>query len=113
MTEKTINNSRTVGGDYFTLMYTRVAKKKLSDYLDLFKFDDYWCVKITDKQKIVEYDELLNFKHSGYIFFKKDLYPYERIYEWIKWSNDFGGGSVKFLVKPTPPFSAQKVKILK
>ena len=108
---KTISNCREVGGDYFTLKYLRSSNLYLKDFIDKFNFDDYWCFKTTDKQKIYNYDEFLKFKYSRYAFFRKDLYDVNRILQWIDWFRDLGG--VKFLDKPTPPFPPQKIIIRK
>ena len=77
---KTIENCRKVGGDYFKLKYLRRSNKYLSDYINLFNFDDYWCFKSSNKQKLVSYEELLEFKYAGYIFFKKELYDIDIIF---------------------------------
>ena len=108
---KTIENGRPVGGDYFKLIYLRSSNKYLKDFIPLFNFEDYWCYKSTDKQRIIEYGEFLEFKYSSYIFFKKNIYSKENIDLWIKWMISIGG--VKFLVKPTPPFNPNKIIIRK
>jgi hypothetical protein len=66
---------------------------------------------MTNVQHMVEESDFINFLHSGYIFFKKDVYPKNRLTEWIYWMKDLGG--IQYLSKPTPPFNPQKVKILK
>jgi len=111
MTDKTIRSTRKVGGDYFILIYTRRSKNKLDYYLPLFKFDDYWCFKSTNKQRLISYDEFIEFKYSGYIFFRKDLYDLNHIQYWINWMNSFGG--IQYLSIPLPPFNPQKIIIKK
>ena len=109
MTIKTnhIINNRPVGGDYFFLQHMRQSDKTLKSYLDKFNCNDYHIIKYTDGQRIISYDDLLEFKHSGYIFFLKDLYDIDRIIEWYSFKEIM----IKFLVKPTPPFSPKKVII--
>lgn len=66
---------------------------RLNELIDGFKFDDYWCFKITNVQKLVNYEEFLEFKYSGYIFFKKDMYNVDEIIEWIRWSKVIFNGN--------------------
>lgn len=108
---KTIENCRQLGGDYFKLIHSRRSNLYLKDFIDKFNFDDYWCFKTTDKQRICNYEDFLEFKYSGYTFFRKDLYDVNRILEWIDWFRDLGG--IKYLVRPTPPFPPQKIIIRK
>ena len=108
---KAIVNTRKVGGDYFRLIYLRSSNLYLKDFIDKFNFDDYWCFKTTNIQKLVNYEEFLEFKYASYTFFKKDLYDVNRILEWVEWFKDLGG--VQYLVKPTPPFPPQKIIIRK
>jgi hypothetical protein len=111
MTNKPIGNSRKIGGDYFNLQYSNSSSKKLGDHISQFNFEDYWCFKGSHRQRLTSYEELLEFNHSKYTFFRKDLFPLIRITEWIDWMVNLGG--INFLDKPTPPFSPQKVKIIK
>jgi hypothetical protein len=108
---KTIENQRKVGDDSFILIYSRRDVRNLNDYLHLFNFDDYWCFKTTRKQILISYEEFLDFKYTGYIFFKKDLYDLDHIQNWVNWMNGIGG--IMFLVKPLPPFSTDKIIIRK
>lgn len=108
---KTIISFREIGGDYFKLIYSRSSNLYLKDFIDKFNFDDYWCFKSTRHQNIVNYEDFLEFKYSGYTFFKKDLYDVNRILEWVEWFKDLGG--VQYLGKPTPPFPPQKIIIRK
>ena len=114
---KTLTNGRTVGGDYFILIRNRRSDKYLNDYLPLFNFDDYHCLKTTNCQRLISYEEFIDFKYSGYTFFKKDTYDIEMIMEWVKWYNIFmkksRGGGIQYLTKPTPPFSPNKIIIRK
>lgn len=109
MTDKTIANHRRVGGDYFKLYYERISKKHLTDFLPLFNFSDYWCCKTTNKQKLVSYEEFIEFKHCAYTFFKKDKYEINHINKWIEWMNNMGG--IQFLDKPFPYFDPKIIKI--
>lgn len=115
MTTKTIENRRynfrPVGGDYFNLTYARSSIKHLQDFLPLFNFTDYWCFKSSRHQVIVNYQELLEFKYSGYIFFKKELYSKDHIDMWIDWMKSIGG--IQFLANPFPPFNPTKIIIRK
>jgi len=114
-TIKTIENARKVGGDYFRLIYVRVSDKYLKDFLHLFNFEDYWCFKCTNKQRLINYEDFLEFKYGGYIFFKKDLYDIDRIMEWLEWIElnlkKSRTGGIQFLNKPTPPFPPTKIII--
>lgn len=108
---KTISNSRIVGGDYFGLVNVTKSNLYLKDFIDKFNFDDYWCFKTTNVQKLTNYEELLEFKYASYTFFRKDLYDVNKILEWMDWFKNLGG--VQFLHKPTPPFPPQKIIIRK
>jgi hypothetical protein len=113
MTEKRVENRRLVGGDYFNLIYTKIVTrgKPLKEYLHLFNFDDYWCFKMTNVQVQATYDDFINFRKSGYAFFHKSKYTLNSINEWIDWFKIRGG--IQYLSKPTPPFSPNKIKIIK
>ena len=101
-----ISNGRKVGGNYFYLVYDRrVSNTPLKYYLDKFNHNDYHILKFTNNQRLITYDELLEFKYCEYAFFKKDLYNIESILEWC---DTF---MIKFLVKPTAPFSPSKIII--
>ena len=110
-TSKTITNCRKVGGDYFRLINVKSSDKYLKDFINDFNFDDYWCFKTTDKQRLINEKDFLDFKYASYTFFKKELYDVDKILEWIDWFKMIGG--IKYLVKPTPPFNPKKVKIKK
>ena len=110
MTDKTIENRRKVGGDYFKLIYSKSSKKLLKDFL-IFNKEDYYIFKVTGKQREVKYEEMLEFKYSAYIFFKNSLYDKEHILIWIEYFNKLGG--IQFLDKPTPPFNPNKIIIRK
>lgn len=108
---KTIVSSRKIGGDYFRFQELKKSNLHLKDFIDKFNFNDYWCLKTTGHQKIVNYEEFLEFKYSRYTFFRKDLYDVNKILEWIEWFKDLGG--VQYLSKPTPPFPPQKIIVRK
>ena len=108
---KTIENCREVSGDYFKLIYSRRSNFYLKDFINKFNFDDYWCFKTTSHQRLVNYEDFLEFKNSGYTFFRKDLYDSSRILEWVDWFKNLGG--LQYLAKPTPPFPPQKIIIRK
>lgn len=105
----TISNLRLVGGNYFRLLKAPANGKYLKEFIDLFNFDDFWCYKVTNRQRLVTQQEFLEFKYSGYIFFKKELYDKDTINEWIDWYDKVSG--IKYLCMPTPPFSPNKVII--
>jgi hypothetical protein len=104
-----IENGRIVGGDYFYLKKAKRSKKYLKDFIHLFNFDDYWCYKNTNRQRLVNEQEFLDFKNSGYVFFKKELYDINKIEQWIEWMKSMGG--IQYLVKPLPPFNPNNVII--
>ena len=108
-TVKTISSTRPVGGDYFGLSNTNSSELKLDSFVGKFKFKDYHCFKSTNVQRIVEEEEFLEFRHSKYIFFKKDKYNKEHILNWIEWMRGIGG--LQFMDKPLPPFSPEKIII--
>jgi hypothetical protein len=112
MTTKTIDNLRKVGGNYFSLFHTRTrpGATTLDFYLEQFNADDYWIFKYTGKFREVTYEDLLEFKFAGYIFFNKQIYNKEHIDKWIKFSNEL---YIPFLVKPSPPFNITSKIIIK
>jgi hypothetical protein len=106
-----IANRRIVGDDYFRLIYSRKCKMTLKTHLDKFDPNEYWILKSSYTQRIVLYKDLLDFKYSGYIFFKKDLYNIDKIMEWVDWFKEKGG--VQYLSRPTPPFNPNKIIVRK
>ena len=106
---KTISNRRKVGGDYFKLIYDRNSKKQLKDFISLFNPDDYHIMKTTNSQRIVNSEEFLEYKYSGYTFFKKDKYNLQHIENWLEYIIDMGG--INYLIKPLPPFSPNNIII--
>ena len=108
---KTIENSRPVGGDYFKLSHNRKSKKYLKDYIDKFNHNDYYIFKSTNKQKLVSYEDLLEFKYSQYIFFKKDIYDINHIIEWLNFKGERFNRLCFYLDKPFPPFNPDKIII--
>lgn len=114
MTNKSILNNIPVGGDYFSLLYSRKSNNNLQFHLDQFDPNDYWIYKSTRKFKEVTYQDLLDFKYASYIFFKKDLYDKDWIDNWINFIYSIKDMSFLFLHKPFPPFNPQdKIKIKK
>ena len=100
-----ISKINKIGGDYFRLFYLRASNTPLKYYLDKFNHEDYYILKSTRNQRLITYDELLEFKYCGCIFFRKDLYNIESILEWCDLKLFI------YLVKPTPPFSPSKIII--
>jgi hypothetical protein len=84
MTDKKITNAKNVGGDYFRLIYSRISKNNLQYYLEQFNINEYWIYKSTNKFKQVSIEEFYEFKFSGYIFFRKDVFNNVYINEQIK-----------------------------
>ena len=114
MTDKPIENARIVGGDCFKLIYGRRSDKKLTDFLPLFNFGDYWCYKTTNKFREVDYQTFISFKYGGFTFFRKDLYKKEHIERWVQFFIvSHSSGSIQYLSKPTPPFPPEKIIIRK
>ena len=107
-----IVNGRPVGGDYFKLMYARRSNETLESHLKKFNYNDYWVLKGSRHQRFVSYEDMLTFKYSSYIFFKKDLYDIDKIMIWVDWFNDNIKGKSGYLNKPTPPFNPKKIKIV-
>jgi hypothetical protein len=110
MTSKTIENPRKVGGYNFELLYSRRSIITLDFYLEQFNEKDYYIFKSTNKFREVDYEDLLEFKYSGYILYKKEIYNKKYIDLWIKFSN---GLYIPFLSKTFPPFKPTKIIIKK
>lgn len=108
-TNKTILNSRKVGGDYFFFYYNRKSNYKLDHFINQFNFNDYHCFKSTRFQILVNYQEFLEFKYASYTFIKKDLYNLNHILMWLDYLKSIGG--IQFLNKPLPPFNPNKIII--
>lgn len=110
MTDKTINNGRKVNGDYFILIYSRKSNKNLQYYIDQFDIDDYYIYKSTNSFKEITKEELYEFKHARYTFFKKDVYDKQHIDNWIYKIK--GRRLFFYLDKPFPPFDPEKIKVI-
>ena len=106
---KPIDHRFQVGGDFFALMNINLSKRKLSDYLLLFNIGDYYIFKSTSKQRQVSIEEFLEFKYASYTFFKKDLYDKKYIEMWLEYI--YNVDEIKFIIKPLPPFSPNKIII--
>jgi len=114
MTNKTIKSVRKVGGDYFYLQYIRKSNKNLQFYLNQFNHEDYYIYKSSDRFKEVSYNDLLEFKYAGYIFFKKDIYDKNHIDMWINYLYSIKDMRFLYLNIPFPPFNPEdKIKIKK
>ena len=105
MNNKTIQSIRKVGGDYFKLIYSRKSNKNLQFHLDRFNHEDYYIYKSSNRFKEVSYQDILEFKNGGYIFFKKDLYDNEVIENWINWLYSNKLNRFPYLSIPFPPFN--------
>ena len=97
------------GDDFFCLGFERTSDKYLKDYLPLFNPEDYYILKATGSQREVSIEDLLDFKYSSYILFKKDKYDKKHIENWLEFLKSIGG--IMFLSKPLPPFSPNKIII--
>ena len=104
MTDKTIENASKVGGDYFSLMFSRRSSLHLKDFLT-FDFNDYHCLKGTGMQRLINYEDFLDFKYSKYCFFKKEKYDIKPIMDWCNFIKPL------FLHRPVPPFNPNKIII--
>lgn len=113
-TNKNIDSSRKIGGDYFFLQKRKSSTLNLQFYLNQFNHEDYYIYKSTGRFKEVSYEDLLEFKNGGYIFFKKDLYDNEVIDSWINWLYSNRLNRFSYLNIPFPPFNPEdKIKIKK
>jgi hypothetical protein len=111
---RTIKCSNPINGDYFKFIADRRSKLTLEDFVPILNHQDYFIIKVTNKQKEVSYDEFLEFKYSGYVFFKKDKYKPEQILEWCNFNfRTETASGLWYLHKPTPPFSPNKMIIKK
>lgn len=116
MINKTIECARQPRSDYFKLYWTRSRRsnKNLQFYLDQFDHKDYWIYKSTNVFKEIFYEDLLEFKYSGYIFFKKNIYSKDHIENWIKYLKFINlTRSFQYLSKPFPNFDPYKKIIIK
>ena len=105
-------NIRKINGDYFYIY--KNTSKSCYDFdliIDEIKYNDYYIYKLTNKQKEVSIEEFKEFKNSGYIFFRKDLYNKEWIDMWIEFIISIGG--IQYLNKTFPPIHPSKINILK
>jgi len=112
MTDKTIElQIGKINGDFFLLSFRRKYGYNLKYYLDQFNPEDYWIYKSTGRQRLVG-PEWVDWRWSGYIFFKKELYDKEDINKWIDFIWSFS--SLMYLSKPFPPIELmKKIKIIK
>ena len=109
MTDKTIESRYTIGGDYFALTFIKKSKYKLDYYLNQFNFDDYYCIKSSGIQRLVTYQQLIEFKHCQYLFLRKSKYNIDYINLWLSWLSGMIG--IQFLNIPFPPFNPNKIII--
>jgi hypothetical protein len=84
MTDKKITNAKNVGGDYFVFNYSRRSKNNLQYFLEQFDINDYWIYKSSNTFREVTIEEFYEFKYSGYILFRKDVFNNVYINEQIK-----------------------------
>ena len=114
MTDKNIICvSNEVGSDWFKFIFSRKSDKKLDYYTNQFNLDDYYIYKCTSAFREVSIKDFLDFKYSGYILFKKDLYCNQEIDEWIDFVRSIIKGQLTYLNKPFPPKSIrEKIKII-
>ena len=109
-----IVSTRIVGSKFFTLGYRHdsrsITKKNINEWFEMFNIDDYNIIKATGAQRIVSIEDVKEFRHAGYTFYRKDLYDLEHIENWIDFINkEFG--CLCYMVNPLPPFSPNKIII--
>jgi hypothetical protein len=112
MRNKPILSKGIVGGDNFILFCTKTSDKKITDYLPLFNFDDYYCYKGTNTIREVNYEDILKFTYSTYSFFKKSTYNKEYLDDWVKFCHVNAGGlglMCNLPLAPFPPFFPNKI----
>lgn len=103
---------RKIGGKWFEIRFEKKSNITLQYYLELFNQEDYHIVKSSDKQRFISYDQFIDFRYVGYLFFKKDIYDIEHIKIWLNFLPTIGG--IKFLNRPFPPFNPyEKIKLKK
>jgi hypothetical protein len=117
MTDKPISLYINEEKGYINLIYDRSRETKLGDHLYLFDIEDYLIYKKSNRfRKINDLNDFYNFKYSGYILFRKDLYNDEDINEWLELIATYfstGSFNFKYLSKPFPPNSIlKKIKII-
>jgi hypothetical protein len=113
MTDKRLVYNGTIGGDFFSINYTKIKKGFcIEELLNRFNIDDYWIYKSTDKSRIISKEDFYKFKYSKYIFFLKTKYNSEDIDEWIKFIKD-NEIMIKFISNKFPDISIRdKIKIM-
>jgi hypothetical protein len=112
MKDKPISSRGIVGGDVFILFCTKASNKKITDYLSLFDFNDYYCYKGTELLREVSYEDILEFKYSTYKFFKKNTHSKKYLDDWVKFCGEHVGHRSLLLslsLTPFPPFPPSKI----
>jgi hypothetical protein len=92
--------------DWFRINKSNKSSTPIEYYLNKLNLDEWYIYKRTNKFKIVNTEELIEFKYAGYIFFNKKIYNYIEIDEWIEFYQQelkFGACGGSFLSKPFPP----------
>jgi hypothetical protein len=99
--------------DWFRLIRLSKSSTPIEYYLDQLNLDEWYIYKMTNKFKIVNTEELIEFKFAGYILFNKKIYNDAEIDEWIEFYHEelkFGGGGSGggYFSKPFPPKTLMK-----
>ena len=101
--------------DWFFIKRLNKSSTPIEYYLDQLNLDEWYIYKKTNKFKIVNTEELLEFKYAGYIFFNKKIYNYAEIDEWTEFYHEelkFGACGSSYLSKPFPPiYIKNKIRI--
>ena len=84
----------------------------------MFNVDDYWILKSSYKQRLVDKYDLINFINVEYLLLKKTKYNIEIINKWLYYidyinKNVIGYPGPQFLHIPLPPFNPEKIVIKK
>jgi hypothetical protein len=70
---------------YFSIVKSKRVPyyNDLEVYFEYFDINDYWIVKKSANFRFLTYDELMEEKYSGYIFFNKSTYTKQFIQTWF------------------------------
>lgn len=93
--------------DWFKIIKSNKTKVELyvKDFLADFNFDAYHILKSSNRFRFVSKEEMLEMRHAGYIFLKKEIYTKEFLEGWLEFTqygmtSDF---KLKYMSRPFPP----------